>query len=152
MTMIDFDPKDRHGVGLGEIPHKIIYLCPKYLNDETPEAWREWMLAINDSLDEQVDESAYHNQCVQKVLRSIRKATLSPEDHARMKDEYSEEELRKEEREKALQEGIQKGMEKGEHQKALGIAANLLDLLDDQTIAQKTGLSLEQVEQLRSGI
>jgi flagellar biosynthesis/type III secretory pathway protein FliH len=91
-----------------------------------------------------------------------------------MKDEYSEDELRKEEREKALQEGIlkgiekgiengiekgmekgmqegmEKGMEKGKHQQALGIAANLLDLLDDQTIAQKTGLSLEQVEQLRS--
>jgi len=161
MTMIDFDPKDRHGVSLGEIPHKIIYLCPKYLNDETPEAWREWMLAINDSLDEQVDESAYHNQCVQKVLQTIRRDTLSPEDHARMKDEYSEDELRKEEREKALQEGIQKGMEKGmekgmqegmekgKHQQALGIAANLLDLLDDQTIAQKTGLSLEQVAQLR---
>lgn len=139
MAMIDFDPKERHGVGLGEIPHKILYLCPKYLNDETPEAWQEWMLAINDSLDEQVDESAYRNQCVQKVLRSIRKATLSPEDHARMKDEYREDELRKEERKKALQEGIQKGMqegiEKGKHQQALGIAANLLDLVDDQTIA-----------------
>jgi len=44
---------------------------------------------------------------------------------------------------------LQEGMEKGEHQKALGIAANLLDLLDDHTIAQKTELSLEQVAQLR---
>ena len=76
-------------------------------------------------------------------------STLSPEDHVRMKDEYSEDELRKEEREKALQEGIQQGMEKGMEKQVLGIAANLLDLLDDQTIAQKTGLSLEQVAQLR---
>lgn len=109
MALVDFDPKDRHGTGLGEIPHKILYLCPKYLNDETPEAWREWMLAINDSLDEQVDESAYHNQCVQKVLRTIRKDTLSPQDYARMKDEYSEEELRRSEWEKAEQQGLARG-------------------------------------------
>lgn len=153
MLMIDFDPKDRHGVGVGEIPHKILYLCPKYLNEETPEAWREWMLAINDSLDEEMDESAYQNENVQKVLQTIRKDTLTPQDHARMKDEYSEEALRKEEREKALQEGIEqgleKGMEKGEHRKAVDIATKLLDLLDDETIAHKTDLSLEQIAQLR---
>lgn len=141
MAMIDFDPKDRHGQGLGEIPHKIIYLCPKYLNDETPEPAREWMLAINDSLDEQVDESAYHNQCVQKVLQTIRKDTLSPQDHARMKDEYSEEELRRHEWDKAEQQG------------RLAVARNLLDILDDATIALKTGLSESSIAQLRlSGV
>lgn len=153
MAMIDFDPKDRQGVGLGEIPHRIIYLCPKYLNDETPEAWREWMLAINDSLDEEVDESAYHNQCVQKVLRTIRRDTLSPEDHARMKDEYSEEELRRTEWEKAEQRGLLKGLEQGLEQgkqvERLAVARNLLDILDDTTIALKTGLTNAQVAQLR---
>lgn len=149
MAMIDFAPKDRHGIGLGEIPHKIIYLCPKYLNDETPEAWREWMLAINDSLDEQVDESAYHNPCVQKVLRAIRRDTLSPEDYARMKDEYSEEELRRIEWEKAEQRGLLKGLEQGKQAERLAVARNLLDILDDTTIALKTGLINAQVVQLR---
>jgi hypothetical protein len=145
MSMIDFDPKDRHGQGLGEIPHKIVYLCPKYLNDETPEAWREWLFAINDSLDEQVDETHYHKPCVQKILTSIQKNTLTPEDLARMKDEYSEEELRREEWDAAEK----RGLEKGEHNKALEIARNLLDILEDATIAQKTGLSEAEVSALR---
>jgi hypothetical protein len=141
MSLIDFDPKDRHGQGLGEIPHKIVYLCPKYLNEETPEAWREWLLAINDSLDEQVDETHYHKACVQKVFASIQKNTLTPEDLARMKDEYSEDELRREEWDEAEQQGIAKGR--------LEIARNLLDILDDATIAERTGLTVTEVSALR---
>ena len=58
-----------------------------------------------------------------------------------MKDEYSEEELRREEWDKA---------EKcGELKKAHEIARNLLDVLDDATIALKTGLTADDVRQLR---
>ena len=32
----DFDPKDLDGKPFGEIPHKIMYICPKYVNDKTP--------------------------------------------------------------------------------------------------------------------
>ena len=130
---------------MGEIPHKIVYLCPKYLNEETPEPWREWLFAINDSLDEEVDETYYQKACVQKIFASIQKNTLTPEDHARMKDEYSEDELRREEWEKA----ITKGREEGERNKALNIAHKLLGILDDATIAQTTGLSVAEVSALR---
>ena len=149
MSLIDFDPKDRHGQGLGEIPHKIVYLCPKYLNDETPEAWREWLLAINDSLDEQVDETHYHKPCVQKVFTSIQKNTLTPEDRARMKDEYSEDLLRREEWEKGIAKGREEGREEGAKIKALDIASNLLDVLDDAIIAKKTGLTVVEILNLR---
>jgi len=47
------------------------------------------------------------------------------------------------------QEGIELGKQEGEQTKALVIAKNLLDLLDDATIATKTGLTLEQVQSLR---
>ncbi len=151
MSVIDFDPKDRHGQGLGEIPHKVVYLCPKYLNDETPEAWREWLLAINDSLDEQVDETHYRKACVQKIFASIQKNTLTPEDRARMKDEYSEDLLRREEWEKGIAKGREEGREEGAKIKALDIANNLLDVLDDATIAKKTGLSVTEIVQLRQG-
>jgi len=46
VATIDFDPKDRKGEPLGEIDHKIIYLCPKYLQDDTPKLYREWLEAI----------------------------------------------------------------------------------------------------------
>ena len=37
----------------------------------------------------------------------------------------------------------------GTGQKALEIAKNLLDILDDETISQRTGLSFDEVKQLR---
>ena len=52
----------------------------------------------------------------------------------------------------AENKGMQKGMQKGEQKKAIEIAKNLLDVLDNQTIALKTGLSIEQIEQLREDI
>ncbi len=47
--------------------------------------------------------------------------------------------------ERGLQDGIEKGLEKGK----IEIAKNLLDILDNETIAKKTGLTLKQVEELR---
>ncbi len=40
---------------------------------------------------------------------------------------------------------------KGERNKALEIAHNLLDVLDNETIAVKTGLTIEAIEKLRQG-
>ncbi len=55
--------------------------------------------------------------------------------------------------EEGLQEGIEKGLaegiEQGERNKALTIARNLLDVLEDTMIALKTGLSVEDVQKLR---
>ncbi|XOF35171.1 MAG: Rpn family recombination-promoting nuclease/putative transposase [Candidatus Electrothrix sp. YB6] len=47
----------------------------------------------------------------------------------------------------ALKAGMEQGMEKG----ILQVARNLLDILDDAGIAEKTGLSLSAVQKLRQG-
>lgn len=52
-------------------------------------------------------------------------------------------------REEGLAEGLEKGLEDGAKSKTLEIARNLLDVLDDATIASKTGLSAAEVQQLR---
>ncbi|MEZ2247426.1 Rpn family recombination-promoting nuclease/putative transposase [Microcoleus sp.] len=52
---------------------------------------------------------------------------------------------------KAVQEGIEQGIEQGMREKAIAIAQQLLSRLDDQTISQTTGLSVEDVRNLRSG-
>ena len=49
----------------------------------------------------------------------------------------------------ALNEAERKGIEKGEKNKAIEIAKNLLDVLDDETIALKTGLNVEEIQKLR---
>jgi hypothetical protein len=50
LAMIEFDPKSRSGKPLGKIPHKVLYVCPKYVTEDTPEPYREWLRAIQDSL------------------------------------------------------------------------------------------------------
>jgi len=47
--------------------------------------------------------------------------------------------------------GIKKGRREGLEKAKTDVAINLLDILDDETIAQKTGLSLIKVRQLRDG-
>jgi len=48
-----------------------------------------------------------------------------------------------------LEKGLQKGKEEGERQAKIEIAKNLLDVLDNETISQKTGLSIKEIENLR---
>jgi len=166
ISIIDFDPKDLKGNGLGEIPHKIIYICPKYMNKETPEPYSEWMRAIEDSLDGVVEESEYASSAIRKVFQHIEKDRVSPYDRAKMFDEYNLEEQRLKTKkeglqegleqgleqglEKGLEQGLEKGLEKGRQEKAEQTALNLLKIgvLTKEQIAEVTGLSLDRVESL----
>ncbi|MEI6415400.1 MAG: ISNCY family transposase, partial [Pseudomonadota bacterium] len=52
--------------------------------------------------------------------------------------------------EKGIQEGRQKGQEEGQQQERLRIARSLLDVIaDDRLLAAKTGLSEDEVRELR---
>jgi predicted transposase/invertase (TIGR01784 family) len=51
--------------------------------------------------------------------------------------------------EKGVKKGIQEGIKEGEKIKALEITKNLLDVLDNETIALKTGLTIEEIQKLR---
>ena len=111
VTVIDFEPKDLEGKPLGEIPHKILYICPKYLDDKTPKAYQEWMRAIQDSLDEQVEENDYTVSEVRQIFDHIGKDLISPEERASMFDEYGEEQVKQEKFEEGVKEGIKKERE-----------------------------------------
>ena len=130
IATIDFDPKDRKGNSLKEIPHKILYVCPKYVDDDTPDPYREWLLAIQDSLDEQVDETAYQREEIQRIFELIARDLVSPQEYARMKDEYGMEQIQ--------QEKFEKGRlaEKKETARKM-----LADGLDSAVIIKYTGLS-----------
>lgn len=49
----------------------------------------------------------------------------------------------------AERKGMEKGIEKGIEKEKINIAKNLLDILDDETIALKTGLTVADVQKLR---
>ena len=55
----------------------------------------------------------------------------------------------KEGRAEGIKEGIKQGIKEGKEDEKLEIAKNLLDVLTDEIIAEKTGLSIDIVKDLR---
>lgn len=53
-------------------------------------------------------------------------------------------------KEEAEYRGMKKGIEQGIEQGKLDVAKALLDILDDETIAAKTGIALELIQSLRA--
>ncbi|MDM8558178.1 Rpn family recombination-promoting nuclease/putative transposase [Candidatus Parabeggiatoa sp. HSG14] len=153
VLITDFSPKKLDGTRIAEIQHKIVYLCPKYVSDKTPKPYQEWLKAINDSLDRQVEESDYQNEVIQEVFSLIKKDKISPQECARMKDEYSDEEYLQEQAQKAMKEGMEKGMKKGMEkgmEKGVSMVAKKMKeaQVATETIMEATGLSIEQIEKL----
>ncbi|HEC84456.1 MAG: hypothetical protein DRR19_02550 [Candidatus Parabeggiatoa sp. nov. 1] len=154
ISIIDFDPINRKGKPVGEIDHKVIYICPKYLEDDTPKEYREWMEAIEDSLDEQVDESHYTCPEIHRVFELIEKDKVTPQERAKMFDEHAMEEVKQEKfqeyREEGRKEGLKEGKEVGLKEGAEMSARHLLSfgVLTEEQIAQATGLTVENVKVL----
>jgi hypothetical protein len=134
LALIDFDPKTRTGKGLGEIPHKVVYLCPKYASDETPVALRQWLQAINDTLDEVVEESDYPNPLIRRIFDLIEQDSVSPDERARMFEEFNREQVKRE----TFEEGRQEGKQEGKLEIARSLLAEGMSLA---MTAKVTGLS-----------
>ena len=151
VSVIDFDPKKLNGEPLGEIEHKVIFICPKYIQDETPKEYREWLEAIEDSLDEEVDESHYSKPEIKSIFNAIEKDKVTPEERRIMFDQHANEQFEQElfdkweQAEEKLKETQQEAEEKMREtaRKLKGIGT----LLDEQ-IASATGLSLDEIKNL----
>lgn len=137
VAITDFDPHSLKNEPLGEIPHKVLYLSPKYVNDETPPPYREWLLAINDSLDESVDESQYTKPEIRQIFGIIEKDAITPTERARMIEESHSDELK--------QTSFEQGIEQGVEQLIRTMHANGVEAT---SIASMTELSLAQVQSI----
>ena len=138
VSISDFDPHSLDGTPLHEIPHKVIYLCPKYVTEATPEPCREWLQAINDTLDQEVDETLYVQTAIHKLFDAIRRDHISPEERARMIEEFHQEELQ--------QTKFEEGQEAGKHVRQEEIAAALLqEGVAVEIIMKTTGLSQKEI-------
>ena len=49
-----------------------------------------------------------------------------------------------------IEQGLQQGLLEGENKKSIEIAINLLDVLDNETISAKTGLTISEIKRLRN--
>ena len=81
----------------------------------------------------------------QGIAKLIQKDNTTPKEYAKMKDEYAFELQKKDKFSEGLEKGIQKCLEKGKKAEKIEIAKNLLDVLDIETIALKTGLTKEEI-------
>lgn len=138
IAIIDFDPKDLQGQPLREISHRVLYLCPSYVTEKTPEPYRQWLLAIQDSLDNEVNENLYANTMIQKIFRTIERDHLTPQERARMKDEYGYAEIGRDQ--------FEKGVEKGKWEVAEKLLASGMA---PAQVADLTGLTQEALAQYR---
>jgi len=157
--VIDFDIKTLQGDPLNKVFHKVLYLSPKYVTDNMPEPFRTWLLAIQDTLDEQVEESLHPRAEIQKIFQIIQKDTVSPQERARMKDEYAYAELYQQKHQQGLAAGLQQGRQEGreqgrqegetvgEQKNAIKTAQKMLAKGMDKTlISELTGLSLAEID------
>jgi predicted transposase/invertase (TIGR01784 family) len=119
------------------------------VSEATPEPYREWLRAIDDTLDEEVDESLYAQGIIQKLFESIRRDHLSPEERARMIEEYHQEELQQTKFEQGLEKGKEEGLKEGKKEEKELIAKNLLlKGITPGLVAEATGLSAAEIAAL----
>lgn len=149
------------GNPLGIYPHQLVFLNPRVQNENTPESIKIWLELIDDSLDEQVDETRYSVPIFQKVIEEIKTDNVTPQELARIKDEavleryYRESfeggraEGRAEGREEGREEGRGEGREEGRRTREREIALSMLRRgVDPVVIAEVTGLEAEEISNL----
>jgi len=146
VATIDFNPKRLDGRGLNEFKHKVIYLCPKYVNENTPLLYQEWLKAINDSLDKQVDESQYTLSEIHTAFAHIEEDGITPDERARMIEESYVQKAERRGIEEGIEIGIEKGIELGFIEGKLATAKSMLaEGLDIKTVIKITGLTQAQI-------
>jgi len=127
------------------------YIIPvKQFNDVVGDDLDEWIYSLKNS----EVPGTFKARNIDKMREKLDVLHLDAEERRRY-DKYllrraSDEGVIRLNFEKGREEGREEGLEEGAQDKATDIARALLDILDDETIAAKTGLTVEQVKALRN--
>lgn len=123
---------------------KKIILNTKGILDDVDSEMHDFLRYIEDTTDLAAEKSSG------SLVKHIHKKVKEVKNNEKVEVEYMT--LLERDREKieeGIEQGIQKGIEKGIQKGKIDIAINLLDILEDDIIAEKTGLSIEEVKELR---
>ncbi len=120
--------------------HKLIFLNHNYVQDTTPQGYRDWLILVQESIKSPKNPQVnLGNEGVKKVAELIDYEHLSPEERTESKNRNAAGSA------KAIYEQEAKLKEK------IDIAKNLISLASENSfIVKATGLTVEQIEQLRS--
>ena len=118
--------------------------------EEISDMLEAWITFIQSPTSEVINKLEMTNDEIKEAKEELLR--LSADDKERERYEKRQESLLEQNSllANAERKGIAKGIKEGAKNKELEIAKNLLDILDDNTISEKTGLSLEEVRQLRN--
>ena len=119
---------------------------PKFNKDETElkSISDEWIYFIKNAGSlEYIPKSL--DKCVEKALKTVNEANMSKEE---LEAQHKRKEFISVQR-SSIELAKEQGIEQGIEQEKINIAKNLLDVLDDKTIALKTGLSQDEIQKLR---
>jgi predicted transposase/invertase (TIGR01784 family) len=133
----NMSPINEKGKQIEIYPHRLVFLGPRSVNEQTPVSVRPWLELIADSLDSQVEATNYDSDLFQKIIDRMRKNTLSPEELSVIKDEAAWEDVK------------QNAMREGQRQEKLSIARTMLaNGLTVDLIATVTGLPASEIAQI----
>ena len=144
----------RHFLYTNKMEFHVIELpkLPQELKDDSSDILL-WAKFINAERKEEFDMLATKNIYIKSAYETLQ--VISQDDEKRMEYEAREKAIRDynqgmlEAEQRGEQRGRKEGRETGEYEKSIQIAKNLLELgLSADLIAQATGLSLSQIEQL----
>ena len=85
---------------------------------------------------------------VESIIYAFANKFLSGKDLERVKEELRVTEIGK----SLIEEGKEEGIKAGEKKKAIEIAKGLLDILSIEIIAQKTGMTVDEVKALKDEV
>lgn len=124
----------------------------------------QWMMFLDSESKEGIEMLAEKNNQIKKAYdilqvmskdKAARALYLAREmalhDEATRLEE-AEERGKAEGIQQGIQQGIRQGASKGSEQRAIEIAKKLIGVLDDEIIAEKTGLTIETVKELKQNI
>ena len=144
------NPINEHGETIEVYPHRLLFLCPRQANENTPPHIKKWLDFIEDSLDGEMDESHYKENIWQKIIAAIEKRSIDPALLSEIKDDKAWEEVKKHSEAEGLEKGLGIGLEKGrqemlkQQQQTVRKARKMG--LDDNAIVELTRLRLVNIK------
>ena len=122
-----------------------IFLNTRGVMDDVDEEMKELLSYVENSTD------TYVAKTKSQLVHHLHDRVNQIKQDKRLEVEYMTlYEIFKEEFEEGKREGKREGKIEGKIEEKVEIAKNLLDVLDDETIALKTGLTIEEVQRLRN--
>ncbi len=140
----DMNPVNEVGETLEIYPHRLVFLCPRQVNNKTPQKIQKWLEFIEDSLDGEMDATQYPESIWKNIMTRIKKRDIDPAILAEIKDEAAWE--------KAKQRFEGEGREEGEKAKNLENAKKMMEKgIELALVSEITQISPEELQNILEG-